>query len=100
MGAVILVFPDFRGKGSGQTGRNVNGPSSPLQRLGKKCLIRVLPKWGGWMPEWIGTALFLSVVALTGMKLAEDFGERGLRGYGMLLVLTTVYAAAIGFAYL
>ena len=53
-----------------------------------------------WMPEWIGTALFLSVVGLTGVKLAEDFGNRGLRGYAMLFVLTSVYAAAIGFAYL
>lgn len=52
------------------------------------------------MPEWIGTALFLSVVGLTGVKLAEDFGNRGLRGYAMLFVLTSVYAAAIGFAYL
>ena len=52
------------------------------------------------MPEWIGTALFLFVVGLTGVKLAEDFGENGLRGYGLLLVLTTIYAAAIGVAYL
>ena len=63
-------------------------------------MIRVLPKGWRWMPEWIGTALFLSVVGLTGVKLAEDFNERGLRGYGVLLVLTMIYAAAIGVAYL
>ena len=51
------------------------------------------------MPEWIGTALFFSVVGLSGIKLSEDFGQRGLRGYGMLLVLTAIYASAIGLAF-
>jgi len=52
------------------------------------------------MPEWIGSVLFLSAVGLTGVKLAGDFQERGLRGYAVLLVLTVLYGSAVGVAYL
>ena len=51
------------------------------------------------MPEWIGTWLLLVAVGLSGYKLSTDFAHRGLRGYGMLLVFTTIYAAAIGVIY-
>lgn len=51
------------------------------------------------MPEWIGTILFFVAVGLTATKLNEDFGENGLAGYGMLLVMILIYAAAVGAAY-
>ena len=51
------------------------------------------------MPEWIGTWLMLAATGLSGVKIAKDFGNRGLRGYAMLFILITIYAAAIGFAY-
>jgi len=52
------------------------------------------------MPEWIGSVLFLSSVGLSGVKIAEDFGNRGLRGYATLFFLILVYASAIAVAYL
>ena len=52
------------------------------------------------MPEWIGSVLFLSAVGLSGAKIAVDFGNRGIRGYTMLLLLILVYAAAIAVGYL
>lgn len=51
------------------------------------------------MPEWIGSVLFLSSVGLSGAKVAEDFGNRGLRGYATLLLLIVIYALAIAVAY-
>jgi hypothetical protein len=51
------------------------------------------------MPEWIGSVLFLSSVGLSGVKIAEDFGNRGLRGYATLFFLILVYASAIAVAY-
>lgn len=51
------------------------------------------------MPEWIGTMLFLAAVGLTAAKLDADFGEKGLLGYAMLMVMIVVYAAAVGAAY-
>jgi hypothetical protein len=51
------------------------------------------------MPEWVGTLLFLAAIGMSGAKIAEDFGERGLRGYAMLLLVLTIYAAAVGVAY-
>jgi hypothetical protein len=51
------------------------------------------------MPEWIGTIVFLVAAGLTGVKIAEDFGERGLRGYAMLLMLFVIYAGAVGSAF-
>lgn len=51
------------------------------------------------MPEWIGTIVFILAVALSGAKINEDFGKRGLLGYATLLVLIVVYAAAVGTAY-
>jgi hypothetical protein len=51
------------------------------------------------MPEWIGSALFLVAVGLTGSKLSEDFGERGMRGYAMLMVMLAVYAGAVAVAF-
>ena len=51
------------------------------------------------MPEWIGTILFFAAIGLTAAKLNGDFGERGLLGYVMLLIMIVIYAAAIGFAY-
>ena len=53
-----------------------------------------------WMPEWIGSVLFLSAVGLSGTKIAVDFGNRGFRGYAMLLLLILVYASAIAVGYL
>ncbi len=51
------------------------------------------------MPEWIGSVLFLGALGLSGSKIAEDFGNRGLRGYGMLMVVLAIYAAAIALAF-
>lgn len=51
------------------------------------------------MPEWIGTILFITAVALSGAKINRDFGQRGLLGYATLLLLIVVYAAAVGSAY-
>ncbi|MGH8915400.1 MAG: hypothetical protein ACRDZM_12900 [Acidimicrobiia bacterium] len=52
------------------------------------------------MPEWIGSILFLGAVGLSGSKIAEDFGNRGLRGYAMLLLVLAVYAGAVSIAFL
>ena len=38
-------------------------------------------------------------VGLSGSKISEDFGNRGLRGYAMLLITLTIYAAAIAIAF-
>ena len=54
---------------------------------------------GAGVPEWIGTVLFLSAVGLSGTKIAVDFGNRGIRGYAMLLLLILIYASAIAVAY-
>ncbi|MGH8871527.1 MAG: hypothetical protein ACRDWS_06100 [Acidimicrobiia bacterium] len=51
------------------------------------------------MPEWIGSILFLSAVGLTGAKLSDDFGNRGLRGYAMLMLTLTIYALAVVVAF-
>lgn len=51
------------------------------------------------MPEWIGMTLFLAAVTLSGAKINDDFGKRGLRGYATLLLMIIVYAAAVGTAY-
>lgn len=51
------------------------------------------------MPEWIGTALFLLAVVLTASKFNEDFGENGIAGYAMLVLMIAIYAAAVGSAY-
>jgi hypothetical protein len=51
------------------------------------------------MPEWVGTVLFLAALGMSGAKIAEDFGNRGLRGYAMLMLVITIYAAAVGLAY-
>lgn len=51
------------------------------------------------MPEWIGSVLFLGALGLSGSKIADDFGNRGLRGYAMLLVVLAIYAAAIAMAF-
>lgn len=51
------------------------------------------------MPEWIGTVLFFAAIGLTAAKLNRDFGEKGLLGYLMLMIMIMIYAAAIGFAY-
>jgi hypothetical protein len=50
-------------------------------------------------PEWVGTILFFVAIGLTSAKLNEDFGEHGLLGYAMLLMMIAVYAAAVGSAY-
>ena len=52
------------------------------------------------MPEWIGSVLFLFSVGLSGVKIATDFGNRGLRGYALLFLLILIYASAIAVAYL
>jgi uncharacterized transporter YbjL len=51
------------------------------------------------LPEWIGTLLFFAAIGLSAAKLNEDFGEKGLAGYAMLMLLIVVYAAAVGAAY-
>ncbi|HUG32623.1 MAG TPA: hypothetical protein VMM14_07015 [Acidimicrobiia bacterium] len=51
------------------------------------------------MPEWIGTILFFVAVGLTAAKLNEDFGDNGMIGYAMLILMIVVYAAAVGAAY-
>lgn len=51
------------------------------------------------LPEWVGTLIFLTAVGLTGAKINKDFGDHGLVGYVMLLVMITIYSAAIGAAY-
>jgi hypothetical protein len=51
------------------------------------------------MPEWVGTIVFVVAVGLTGAKIAEDFGNRGLRGYAMLMVVLMVYASAVALAF-
>jgi hypothetical protein len=51
------------------------------------------------MGEWVGSVLFLSALGLSGSKIAEDFGNRGLRGYAMLLVVLAIYAGAVAVAW-
>lgn len=51
------------------------------------------------MPEIIGTILFFAAILLTANKLNEDFGENGILGYAMLVVMIAIYAAAVGSAY-
>jgi hypothetical protein len=51
------------------------------------------------MPEWVGTVLFLGAAVLAGSKIAHDFGDKGLRGYAMLLLVFAILAAAIGVAF-
>ena len=55
--------------------------------------------WAIRMPEWVGTIVFVVAVGLTGAKIAEDFGNRGLRGYAMLMVVLMVYASAVAYAF-
>jgi hypothetical protein len=51
------------------------------------------------MPEWIGTIVFLSAVGLSGTKIAGDFGQRGLRGYALLVMVLAIYASAVAVAF-
>jgi hypothetical protein len=51
------------------------------------------------MPEWIGTMLFFAAIGLTATKFNEDFGENGIAGYVMLVLMIAIYAAAVGSAY-
>ena len=51
------------------------------------------------MPEWIGTILFFLAVVLTAAKFNRDFGDRGIVGYAMLIMMIAIYAAAVGTAY-
>jgi len=55
--------------------------------------------WAIRMPEWVGTIVFVVAVGLTGAKIAEDFGNRGLRGYALLMVVLLVYASAVAYAF-
>jgi len=58
---------------------------------------------GSWerncMPEWVGTLVFVAAVGLSGAKISEDFGNRGLRGYAVLLITLLVYASAVAVAF-
>ena len=54
---------------------------------------------GGDMPEWIGSILFLSALGLSGSKISEDFGDRGLRAWAMLMLVLAVYAYAVVVAF-
>lgn len=51
------------------------------------------------MPEWIGTVLFFLAIVFTATKLNRDFGDNGMMGYAMLLLMIAIYAAAVGSAY-
>ena len=51
------------------------------------------------MPEWVGTILFLVAVGLSGDKLVRDFGNQGMAGYGVLILMIAIYSSAVGFAY-
>lgn len=51
------------------------------------------------MPEWIGTVLFFAAIALSAVKINDDFGKRGEAGYLMLIAMIALYAAAVGAAY-
>jgi len=68
--------------------------------------IDYIPPWGsldrgtgGCMPEWIGSMMFLAAVGLSGSKISDDFGNRGLRGYAMLMLVLCVYAAGVSVAF-
>jgi hypothetical protein len=52
------------------------------------------------VPDWIGTGIFFLALGLTAAKVNEDIGQYGLVGYMVLLLMTFVYAAGIGLAYL
>ena len=52
------------------------------------------------MNELLGTGLFLAAVTLSADKINEDFGNAGMRGYGLLLILTCIYAGGVGVPYL
>ena len=67
-----------------------------LQRVGSALKLK---EAGTQMPEWIGTLLFFAAVVLTAAKLNRDFAERGILGYGLLVVLIAAYAGAVGMAY-
>ncbi len=41
------------------------------------------------------TLLFLAAVGLTGSKLNDDFADKGVLGWSMLLILTIVYAGLV-----
>jgi hypothetical protein len=51
------------------------------------------------LPEWIGTTLFLIAIGLTAVKLNDDFAEKGMLGYVVLIVMIAIYAGAVGSAY-
>lgn len=51
------------------------------------------------LPEWIGTVLFFLAIVLTAAKFNRDFGDNGIMGYAMLLLMIVIYAAAVGSAY-
>ncbi len=71
---------------SGQSSRSVTAGGDERRR-------------GGTLPEWIGTILFFAAVGLTAAKLNSDFGDKGILGYAMLMMMIVIYAAAVGFAY-
>lgn len=52
------------------------------------------------MPELVMTFLFFLAVGLAAAKLNEDFAEKGLWGYSVLLLLTFIFAGAVGLPYL
>lgn len=51
------------------------------------------------LPEWIGTILFFLAIVFTATKFNRDFGDNGIAGYAMLLLMIAIYAAAVGAAY-
>ncbi|MFP3880781.1 MAG: hypothetical protein ACLFRT_02335 [Actinomycetota bacterium] len=51
------------------------------------------------LPEGFGTVLFFLAIVFTAAKVNRDFGDNGIAGYAMLLLMITIYAAAIGSAY-
>lgn len=51
------------------------------------------------LPEWIGTVLFFLAIVFTATKFNRDFGDKGIVGYAMLVLMIAIYAAAVGSAY-
>ena len=51
------------------------------------------------IPEWIGTVLFFCAIGLTAAKVNRDFGDNGIAGYAILVLMIAIYAAAVGSAY-
>jgi hypothetical protein len=54
---------------------------------------------GDALMEALLSVLFLVAVGLAGGKINSDFGDHGLRGYALLLLITGVLAGLVGLPY-